>query len=141
MQPIIDVETSTVIGAEALARLRDSDGNIIPPNMFIHVAESSGRINELGMQVFEKACKFIKESKVLDNGLNWINVNLSPVQMVQSDLAEQLETIAKKYDVDTNLIHLEITEESTIDDYLMERQIKALNEKGFILVLDDYGTG
>ncbi len=141
LQPIIDAESGTVIGAEALARLRDDDGNIIPPNMFIPIAENTGRVHELGLQVFEKACRFMKESEIENTVLNWINVNLSPIQMVQSDLAEQLASIAEKHGIETNLIHLEITEESTIDDFSMQRQIHALSKKGFTMVLDDYGTG
>ncbi len=141
LQPIIDVESGRIIGAEALARLRDEEGNVIPPHRFIPIAESTGRVHELGVQVFEKACVFIKESGPEMKGLSWINVNLSPIQMLQADLAEQLESIANKHGVDTELIHLEITEESTIDDYSMQHQITALKDKGFVLVLDDYGTG
>ena len=73
--------------------------------------------------------------------LDWINVNLSPVQFVRTDLAERYSAIAKKHKVDPGLIHLEITEESVVDESFMTSQIQALGEKGFKFVLDDYGTG
>ena len=74
-------------------------------------------------------------------GLSWINVNLSPVQFLKTDLADRYAAIAKKHGVDPALIHLEITEESMIDEAFLNRQMNSMREKGFKFVLDDYGTG
>jgi len=141
LQPIVDAKNATVIGAEALSRLRDENGEIIMPGDFIHVAENSGRINELGEIIFEKTCKFISEEGLEKLGIDWINVNLSPAQFVRTDLAERYAYIAKKYNVNPELVHLEITESAMIDDSFFNRQIRALTQKGFKFVLDDYGTG
>ncbi|MCR5585602.1 MAG: EAL domain-containing protein [Lachnospiraceae bacterium] len=141
LQPLIDAETGKIVGAEALSRIRDENGGLIQPGNFIHIAEKSGRINELGEQIFEKTCRFIKDNDLVNMGVKWINVNLSPLQFLRKDLADRYSGILKKYDIDPEMIHLEITEESTIDDCFLKRQIQALSEKGFKFVLDDYGTG
>ena len=141
LQPLIDAASGKVIGAEALSRIRDTDGSIVPPSLFIPVAENSGKINNLGEQVFEKTCRFIKEYDPVSLGMEWINVNLSPLQFLRSDLAERFSEIALKYDIDPGIVHLEITEESMVDEFFFQKQIEALSAKGFQFVLDDYGTG
>ena len=141
LQPIIDVKTGKTIGAEALSRIRDKDGRVLAPGLFIPIAEKNGRINSLGEQVFEKTCQFIKNHDLEKMGISWINVNLSPVQFMKTDLAERYGTILDKYGIDPSKIHLEITEESMIDDGFLRRQMQAMKGKGFMFVLDDYGTG
>lgn len=141
LQPIVDATTGKVVGAEALSRIRDEEGNIMPPGIFIPVAENSGRINELGELVFEETCKFIKENASGQAGVDWINVNLSPTQFIRTDLAERYASIVDKYGIDPGSVHLEITEGSMIDDSFSQWQIDVMTEKGFKFVLDDYGTG
>ena len=141
LQPILDTSMGKVVGAEALSRIRGEDGNIIPPGIFIPVAENSGRINELGELVFDETCRFIKENNPGKSGVDWINVNLSPTQFIRTDLAERYATIVDKYGIDPASVHLEITEGSMIDDSFSQWQIDAMTEKGFKFVLDDYGTG
>ena len=141
LQPIVDAGSGKVIGAEALARIKDLDGKIIPPGIFIPVAESSGRINALGEVVFDRTCKFIAEKGLESMGIEWINVNLSPSQFIRIDLAERYSSIVDKYGIDPGSVHLEITEGAMIDDSFLQKQIGAMTEKGFKFVLDDYGTG
>ncbi|MBO7357479.1 MAG: EAL domain-containing protein [Lachnospiraceae bacterium] len=141
LQPLISAEDGTVVGAEALSRIRDPQGKIIPPSIFIPIAENNGRINELGEQMLEKTCKFMQENDLEAMGIKWINVNLSPVQFMRSDLGEKCAAIVSKYDIPPEMIHLEITEESMIDDTFLQKQIQSLESKGFKFVLDDYGTG
>ena len=141
LQPIVDAASGRILGAEALSRIRDVEGNIIPPGIFIPIAENSGRINELGELVFEHTCKFIKESNFEKAGFDWINVNLSPAQFIRTDLAERYSAIVEKYGIDPARVHLEITEQAMIDDSFLQRQLRDMGEKGFVFVLDDYGTG
>ena len=141
LQPLMDTKDYTLTGAEALARIRDDEGNLIPPVKFIPIAEKNGRINALGEQMFEKACKFIQEHDIKKMGLKWINVNLSPIQFLRPDLNQRFSEILEKYNVPAELIHLEITEESMIDYVLLQKQIKTMQKAGFKFVLDDYGSG
>ena len=141
LQPIVDSSTRRITGAEALARLRNEDGRLIPPGLFIPVAEKNGHINLLGEQVLCKVCAFIRDHDIRAMGLKWINVNLSPIQCMHSDLPRLFDAILQEYGVPAELIHLEITEESMVNYAKQERQIEALHRKGFQLALDDYGAG
>ncbi|MCR5278352.1 MAG: EAL domain-containing protein [Lachnospiraceae bacterium] len=141
LQPLVDAKTEKIVSAEALCRLFDTEGEIISPGSFIGIAERNGRINELGEQVFEKTCRFVKEHDLLSAGIQCINVNLSPVQFLRSDLDERYSGIVKKYCIDPSMVHLEITEESMIDDSFLQKQLAVMVERGFKFSLDDYGTG
>ena len=141
LQPVFDTKTRKLIGAESLARLRDSNGDYIPPPLFIPIAEKNGRINELGEQMFEKTCQFIKDHDIDAMGLNWINVNLSPIQFLRKDLDKRFTKILNKYNIPPEKIHLEITEESMIDFDVLENQMVKMKKSGFLFVLDDYGRG
>jgi EAL domain-containing protein (putative c-di-GMP-specific phosphodiesterase class I) len=141
LQPVFDAKTQKLQGAEALARIRNGMGEIIPPGDFIPIAEKNGRINILGEQMFEKTCAFIQTHDIAAMGLSWINVNLSPIQLLRHDLCSRFTEILKKYDTPAEKIHLEITEESMIDYDLLYRQMELMKKAGFLFVLDDYGRG
>jgi EAL domain-containing protein (putative c-di-GMP-specific phosphodiesterase class I) len=141
LQPLVDSQNHTLIAAEALARLHDSHGNMLSPTSFIPIAERNGRINALGEQIFTKTCKFIAEHDIEAMGLEWINVNLSPIQFLRPDLAKRFTSILQEYKIPAEKIHLEITEESMIDFDLLEKQMRTMMEAGFLFVLDDYGRG
>ena len=141
LQPIMESGTMQAVSAEALARIRDDDGKLIPPGLFIPVAEKNGRINLLGEQVLRKVCAFISEHSLKDAGFSRINVNLSPIQCMHSNLPSLFSSILKEYSVPAAQIHLEITEESMINYVKQEQQIEDLLDCGFQISLDDYGSG
>lgn len=141
LQPIVDAKNHKIVGAEALARIRDDEGNIIPPGSFIPIAERNGRINQLGEQVLDRVCNFISQNDLSKLGVNWINVNLSPIQFMRQNLDEQLASIIAKTGINPKYIHLEVTEESLIDETLLLKQIENIQKSGFYFVLDDYGKG
>ena len=140
-QPIIDSTTREIAGAEALARIRNSDGNLIPPAVFIPIAEQNGKIYQLGKQVFKKCCQYLNQSDFKATNLNFLNVNLSPLQFIRMDLDKTLSQYITETGTKADMIHLEITEEALVDDQLMEKQISSLTNIGFKFVLDDYGKG
>lgn len=141
LQPFIEAKSGKLVGAEALARIRDAEGNIIPPVEFIPMAEANGKINILGEQIFNKACLFAKEHDLSAMGMKWISVNLSPIQFVKRDLADRYASIVEMHGIDPGIMHLEITEVSLADESFMNRQVHAMREKGFKFALDDYGAG
>ena len=141
LQPVIDSVTGKPIAAEALCRIRDKNGRILPPDLFIPVAERNGLIDGVGDIVFKKACAFIHGHDIGAMGLKWINVNLSPIQCLRRDLTERLTGALRQYDIPAGMIHLEITEQSIVDYAMMEEQIEGLRNVGFQFVLDDYGSG
>ncbi len=141
LQPIVESKNLRIIGAEALARIRDREGQLISPGDFIPIAEKNGCINTLGEQILDKTCKFIKENSLDSIGLSWINVNLSPMQFFVTDIASSYDEIIKRNGLDFNIIHLEITEEAMVSHSLLMKQMDSMQKKGFQFVLDDYGTG
>ena len=141
LQPIADSRTGQTVSAEALARIRDDDGKLIAPGLFVPVAEKNGSINILGEQVLHKVCAFIRTHSLEDAGFRWINVILSPIQCMHSNLPGLFSSILKEYGVPAAQIHLEITEESMINYVKQEKQIEDLQGIGFQISLDDYGSG
>ncbi len=141
LQPIVESSNLRIVGAEALARIRDREGHFISPEDFIPIAEKNGCITILGEQILDKTCQFIKENALDSIGLSWINVNLSPIQFFVADIANSYEEIIRRNGLDYNIIHLEITEEAMVSQSLLMKQMESMTEKGFKFVLDDYGKG
>ena len=142
LQPIYANEEHCFSSAEALVRIREKDGSLIPPGLFIPVAEESGQILELGERVFEKVCSFLKNSEALKLGLRIVEVNLSVIQCERRDLAERLIAIVDKYKVSPEYINLEITETASISARAtLLANMKKLMEYGFKFSLDDFGKG
>ena len=140
-QPIYSVKDNKIMGAEALARLNDPEMGFIPPVDFIKISEKNGDIIEVGRQIFEKVCIFLSDTDYLRLGINFINVNLSPIQCISTSLVKDLSTIAEKYRIPMKMFDFEITE-SMIDDYdAIQTTIAGLRSMGAELSLDDFGTG
>ena len=143
-QPIYDAEADTFHGAEALLRLIDNDLGFIGPDEFIPVAEKNGQIIEIGDMVLRKVCEFIKESGCLELGIEYIDVNLSPIQCRYEKLAEKYLSIIRSYGIDTKCVNLEITETAETE-FLTVRVLKNIMESmvqhGVGFSIDDYGSG
>lgn len=141
-QPIYDTKTGSFTSAEALVRMYDRAGKLIPPGDFIPIAEANGMILQIGEIVFDKVCHFFVENNLTARGMKYIEVNLSMVQCVQKDLAETYINIMKKSHICAANINLEITESATMEEKQMLLQnMKTLREYGVSFSLDDFGTG
>ena len=141
LQPLVDAATGRTVAAEALARIEDPELGVIPPGEFISIAEKNGSISTLGEQVFEKVCRFISEHDLDALGVRFINVNLSPIQCMDPALLTTFDAILRRWSVSTDRIHLEITEESLIEEDVLRSRMEAMVSRGFSFVLDDYGNG
>lgn len=141
-QPIFDTRDSRIHSCEALVRMKDEKGGYFAPDEFIRVAEQTGMINRLGIMVFEKVVSFLAEEKPEQYGLDFVEVNLSPVQCMDPQLADQLTEILSLYHVPASKICLEITESAVIhNETAMRSAIEKLGAAGFSFALDDFGTG
>ena len=141
-QPIWDYKSGEVHSAEALCRLIDEEYGMIAPDEFIPISERNGSILEIGRFVFEEVCKCYKEESLKALGVEYIEVNLSVVQCMSSDLYTVFDSILKKYSLDASCINLEITESATAQNRKsLFDTIDALKTRGFNFSLDDYGTG
>jgi len=139
LQPIYSVEKKRITGAEALARIEDPEMGTVYPNDFIPIAEKNGLIVRVGEAVFRKTCAFLRDSH--DERLQWINVNLSPIQCVAEEPVSALLDISDEYGVSGEKLKLEITEDAMVDDEELKRMMLRMSDHGFCFELDDFGVG
>lgn len=141
-QPIYHIETGSFSSAEALIRLWDEHLGYIPPDEFIPMAEQNGMIIEIGEIVFRQVCTFIKNHDIKVLGVDYIEVNLSFVQCMQENLAQQLADIMQEYGVAPKQINFEITETAgSVKADTLRRNMDKLIHLGSSFSMDDYGTG
>lgn len=141
-QPIYDTEQNLICSCEALVRMNDSELGFVSPEEFIKVAEHTGMISQIGEIVFEKVCRFIHDEKPEQYGVDFIEVNLSTIQCMDTNLPERFKSILDRYGVKASQISLEITESAVInDEETMRSVLNSLIDMGFSLALDDFGTG
>lgn len=141
-QPIYDINKDKFISAEALIRLKDGNGGYISPYYFINVAEKVGTIEKIGEFVYKEVCKFVTKKEFNKLGLEYIELNVSPKQIINPSFAANFIQIAKEMDVDPAKINLEITESASfINDEIVMKNMTELKKFGFTFSLDDFGTG
>lgn len=141
-QPIYSTKEKCFIGAEALVRLKDDEGQFISPDIFIPIAEKTGTILRIGEFVFESVCKTLSEIVPANYGIKKIDINLSVAQCMQEILADQIISIRSMYRVPPAIVNLEITETAMAHTpEILLRNMKRLSEAGIELSLDDYGSG
>ncbi len=139
-QPVIDLKSGKLTGAEALVRLVD-EGEMIGPDKFIPIAESAGLIGQLGEWVFAEVCQ--QHATWLRDGMELtIAVNVSPLQFRQEGFADTLREIITNTGMDPSRLEIEVTESAVMDNIHqavdMLNRIKSLGVK---VALDDFGTG
>ena len=143
-QPIVDLRSGEVVGAEALLRWPQPDGHRpMSPDSFIPLAEELGLMDRLGTQAFEDACHQLRRwQQYPGNGSFWVSVNVAPAQLRDPDLAHRFTAIARYIKVSPASVKLEITE-SALENSLDEvcNVLERLAAAGFPLALDDFGTG
>ena len=143
-QPILDVKSGVYRSAEALIRLRDVNGAYFNPEELIRVAEKNGRIDAVGLYVFEEVCRMIREREIPHLGVRCIQVNLSPRQLRNPALADDLLEMIRRYGLSADSINLEITETAEITQADKEQMIsfmERMRSEGVAFSLDDYGSG
>ncbi|MHB8938258.1 MAG: putative bifunctional diguanylate cyclase/phosphodiesterase [Thiobacillus sp.] len=141
-QPKVDLADGRVVGLEALIRWLPRSGNIIGPDQFIPVAEETGLIVPIGRWVVRAAC--IQWIAWRDAGLNPppVAVNLSPRQLSDARLIEDIDAILKDTGMDPAYLQLEVTESAAMENPARTFDIlDALRQRGLHVYIDDFGTG
>ncbi|MCK9336323.1 MAG: EAL domain-containing protein [Arcobacteraceae bacterium] len=136
-----DAYTSDIIGVEALLRWHSSNG-MIPPSVFIPIAEETGLIIEVGNIVLIQGCTTAVKwhNMGLLNGK--VAINISPKQLNHLDFIRNLDKIIKDTQCDPSWIELEITESSILENPTQAIELlQKLKDKGFYISMDDFGTG
>jgi diguanylate cyclase (GGDEF)-like protein len=136
-QPIVNAGTGKMEMAEALIHWDPKHLGPMSPAQYIPIAEESGLIVPLGLYVFQRVCEDLAEHPDLK-----VSVNLSPIQLLDPLLTDNLLTIVESTGVDTSRIELELTEGIVVSHPGLAREkLETLAAAGFGIVLDDFGTG
>ncbi len=143
-QPIIDIrrEGAPCVGAEALVRWNSAQLGFLSPSEFIPLAEYLGLINPIGNYVAERACSQCRRWNDMGAEDFHVNVNLSVVQLLQSDIVELVERALTTSGVNPRNVTLEVTESLAINDLERTKEIlDRIKRLGVLLAVDDFGTG
>lgn len=141
-QPKVNPLIEKTAGAEALVRWFHPNRGFISPADFIPISEKSGDIIAIGRWVFNEVCLMLAEQKEKGMKSIPISINLSPVELYQSDLITFLKSVISQYGIDPCLIEIEITETTALNDIdLINEKIEAIHELGMKVSMDDFGTG
>jgi diguanylate cyclase (GGDEF)-like protein len=141
-QPIVDLASGAIVGAEALARWLHPEMGSIPPRRFIPIAEEAGLIAQLGFQILERACVEGKCWQGACPGGFKLSVNLSGAQILREDLVTQVADILTRTEFPPQSLQLEITESILLgNEEAVLRKLNCLRVLGVSLALDDFGTG
>lgn len=141
-QPKICLQTSRLIGLEALVRWSHPKQGLISPARFIPVAEQTGMIVQLGEWILKTACEQVYQWQQLYGTPITISVNLSPRQFFDSQLVHKINSILSATGLSPSCLDLEITESVLIQDKdSVSQTLTSLKNLGIQLSLDDFGTG
>ncbi|ANF47507.1 MULTISPECIES: putative bifunctional diguanylate cyclase/phosphodiesterase [Priestia] len=139
-QPLIDLKTSGVIGAEALIRWDSAKFGTVYPNEFLPILEEVGLIVPVGKWVLEEACKQMKAWTELNSKASKIGVNVSPIQLKSSRFVAEMEQILKKTGLEPHFLELEITESVIQNSQESKKVLNRLRSLGVKVAMDDFGT-
>ena len=142
-QPIVELATGRVVGAEALARWHRQDAEDVAPAEFIPLAERSGLIVPIGELVQARACTQLQrwERSAETSGLV-MHVNLSPAELRDPELVPRVAGGIEDAGVDPSQLVLEVTESALLEDErLVIAQLERLRALGVRIAIDDFGTG
>ena len=141
-QPMYHGRTRQLRGVEALVRWKDDSGKMIPPSVFIPIAEKNGLIDHIGTFVVEESIRQYRTWSDYYNMQFKLSINISALQYKKDDFVDSIMAMIDKYGVDPSDIELEITESILIDDFdSVTTKLTRLRNLGVGISLDDFGTG
>jgi diguanylate cyclase (GGDEF)-like protein len=141
-QPRFNPITNELTGAEALIRWNHPRWGLVSPDEFISMAEESGLIVPIGEWMLKMVCRQLKSWQMDGLPIKKVSINISSLELLQSNFIEMVSSILKENNVDPKWIEFEITERMIIDKE--EKALKTLmsiKKLGISIALDDFGTG
>lgn len=141
-QPQFYSDSNNLRGVEALIRWRDNNGNLINPGVFIPIAEKNGYIISIGDFVLDECIRqYMDWKKKFDYDMI-LSINISSIQYNRADFVPKILATIEKYNMNPQMLELEITESVLIDDLpSITRKMYELKDYGIKVSLDDFGTG
>ncbi len=141
LQPVFSVDTQKPVSVEMLVRWDHPEKGLILPGQFIPLFERNGFITKLDFYIWERACELLKQWKA-ENYLLPISVNISRMDLYFTRLSEHLLSLVHRYDIDPSMLRLEITESAySRDPDELVAIINRLRSLGFVILMDDFGSG
>ena len=141
-QPKVDIATNRIRSAEALLRWRHPTRGLVPPNVFIPIAEDTGLIVPIGEWVLRQACRQVRSW--IDSGMSPVRVavNLSAKQFRHVDLVAVVRSAIEEAQLQPGYVELELTESAIMDDAEKSAStLEILSTMGVHISIDDFGTG
>ncbi|CRM61784.1 Bacteriophytochrome cph2 [Pseudomonas sp. 28 E 9] len=141
-QPQISYRDHRVVGVEALIRWQHPEHGLVPPDLFIPLAEQNGTIIPIGEWVLDQACRQLREWHDLGFTELRMAVNLSTVQLHHTELPRVVNNLMQIYRLPPRSLELEVTETGLMEDISTAAQhLLSLRRSGALIAIDDFGTG
>ena len=141
-QPQISYRDHRVVGVEALIRWQHPEHGLVPPDLFIPLAEQNGTIIPIGEWVLDQACRQLREWHDLGFTTLRMAVNLSTVQLHHTELPRVVNNLMQIYRLPPRSLELEVTETGLMEDISTAAQhLLSLRRSGALIAIDDFGTG
>jgi sensor c-di-GMP phosphodiesterase-like protein len=139
-QPIVDLASGRIVGAEALARWTDEDGFAVSPEVFVHIAEERGFVGDLTRLVVRHALRDFSE--ILRSNPDFrLNINATAADLADAKFLPMLEHFLAGAEVAAHSLAIEVTESSTANKQTAREAIHELRRRGHSVQIDDFGTG
>ena len=142
-QPVLDVKTRRIIGAEVLSRLNSESDGVLSPKSFLSAVESVGLNEKFDYYIFEKNCKWISNNKEQRERYQY-TINFSRSTLSDPGFADKIISIAEKYELKLSCLAVEVLEDKVVEGEArqkMSENLAFLKEKGISVLLDDFGSG
>jgi EAL domain-containing protein (putative c-di-GMP-specific phosphodiesterase class I) len=142
-QPIVDLETLRMVGAEALLRWRHPSRGMLPPSAFIPAAERSGMIVPIGAWALREACRQGASWQALEHGGSTVGiaVNVSGTQLRDPEFVDAARSAMEETAIQPHAVLLELTETVLLDERVVGPTLGRLKGLGVRVAVDDFGTG
>ncbi len=141
LQPVLDLQRRSIVGAESLARWTDPGRGTIPPDVFIPAAEENGLISGLTRWSINASFRHIAEARRTAPHLG-ISVNLSPRVFAERDIVAHITSAMKIWALPPQAVTMEVTETALMEDPALSlRLLDQLRAEGLNVAIDDFGSG
>lgn len=141
-QPQVELDTGRAFGAEALLRWRTSDGQDVPPDRFVPIAEYSGLISDIGEWVLHQACAELVRIRAAGHTRFTMSINVSQVQFRHPHFIDMLRRALRETGAPAEHVELEITESMAMEEPdVLAELLAQVKSTGVSIAIDDFGTG
>jgi len=140
-QPIVALQSSAIVGVEALVRWQHPERGLVLPDEFVPLAEETGLILPLGRFVLQNACREGRRLRGLGHRDLGISVNISATQLASSQLPAEVMAALRESSLEPSALTLEITESMLLDTQPVITRLEDLKRLGVRIAIDDFGTG